>query len=150
MVKANKPNRKNLQLMADHIKTISQEVFDMRDYRFLKKHNDGYLDVLVQKLNSELECGSVGCVIGHCVVLDENVRGIPRFTTNRINYEAWSERFTGLIAKTLEWQWCFGSDWVNCDNTPIGASKRIEYFLNHGLPEDWNEQFTGRATQSYS
>lgn len=43
----------NLQRMADHIRTVSQEMFGMSFYRA----DDDFF---------RHECNSVGCIIGHC------------------------------------------------------------------------------------
>jgi len=58
-------NRSNLQLMADHIKTIPQEMFNMEEFRHIDKCE-------------EIKCNSVGCVIGHCVQLDPDPENIPK------------------------------------------------------------------------
>jgi len=122
-------NRENLQRMADYIKTIPQEKFDMGKYRDtndIKTH----------------ECNSVGCVIGHCTILDKNP--LPIFkNTDGIRFTDWSEVFTGLNGASDEWGWCFASEWYDVDNTPTGAAKRIEWMLDNDLPEDWEEQKDG-------
>ena len=122
--------RENLQLMADHLKTnVKQDNFDMGKYR-------GFYDFISP------ECGSVGCPVGTCTVLDvENV--INNFTDSdgEINFGVWSEDFTGLYRG--EWSWCFGNPWSETDNTPIGAALRIEWLLNNGLPVNWKNQMYG-------
>jgi hypothetical protein len=131
--KNNKMNRDNLQRMADFIRTIPQEAFDMGAFR------------KGQKITPE--CDSVGCVIGHCTVLDPNPDEIPRWHDGgMIEYDEWSLNFTGL---DVEWDWCFNSDWTLADNSPKGAALRIEWLLNHGLPEDWREQMIGEAPPCY-
>jgi len=129
-------NKSNLQLMADHIKNIPQEMFNMKNYR--RKNNQ-----------EEINCNSVGCVIGHCVQLDPDPENIPRdgyFET--IHFYDWSLTFTNIDNEN-EWSWCFDSSWEKTDNTPTGASKRIEYLINHGLPDDWKKQMNGITKLSY-
>ena len=132
--------RDNLQLMADHLKiNVKQDNFDMGEYR----GDDDFSDPV---------CGSVGCTVGTCTVLDvENV--IENFTDSdrEINFGGWSEDFTGLLGgeDKEEWAWCFHSKWKTADNTPTGAALRIEWLLNHGLPENWDCQMRGREDLCY-
>ena len=130
--------RDNLQLMVNHLKTnVKQKNFDMGKYR-----------VLYDLINPE--CGSVGCTIGTCTVLDvENV--IENFTNPNgvIDFLSWSKDFTGICRIEDEWAWCFGSIWSETDNTPIGAALRIEWLLNNGLPENWFCQMYGEEELCY-
>lgn len=118
-------NVKNLLLMAEYIKGIPQSEFDMKKFRSgnLQTH----------------ECGSVGCVIGHCIILDKS-GNIPVNSDGDINFFQWSFGFTGIDhAYSTQWQWLFGDGWSISDNTPLGASIRIKYFLEFGVPEDWDD-----------
>jgi len=128
-------NRENLKLMADYIETISQDRFDMGKFRTgeLVKH----------------ECGSVGCVIGHCTILDKNPLRLD--LDGHIDFDAWSFDFTGLDSfyDNDKWQYLFSCEWETVDNTPAGAAKRIRYFLENGLPKNWQEQILGFAPLSY-
>ena len=126
-------NKENLKLMADYIETIPQEKFDMNTFRTGEKVDH--------------ECGSVGCVLGHCTVLDK--RPLPMYLEGDINFNAWSFDFTGLDPYSSEWDYLFASFWTYGDKTPIGAAKRIRHFLEKGLPKDGREQMLGRAPLSY-
>jgi len=48
-----------------------------------------------------------------------------------------------------ETEWLFGYGWKYSDNTPIGAAKRIRYFLANGVPYNWHEQITGKIPIQY-
>ena len=126
-------NKENLKLMADYIETIPQEKFDMRLFRTGEQIKHA--------------CGSVGCVIGHCTILDE--RPLPMDYLGDIEFYAWSLEFTGVDPSSSEWGYLFSSDWGAADNTPTGAASRIRYFLENGLPEDWREQMEDNAPLSY-
>ena len=130
--------RENLQLMANHLKTnVLPENFDMGKYRVLYDF-------------SNPECGSVGCAVGNCTVLDsENVMYNFTYPYDRIEFTDWSEYFTGLLGGGDEWDWCFDSAWRNTDNTPTGAALRIEWLLKYGLPENWMSQMRGREELCY-
>lgn len=126
-------NKENLLKMADYIETIPQEMFNMLEYRFGTKITP--------------ECNSVGCIIGHCTVLDNEP--LPRCRNGVIGFDEWSERFTGLDSWSDEWFFLFGNDWVNADNTPTGAAKRIRYFVENGLPNNWEEIIEGEDPLPY-
>ena len=129
-------NRDNLLKMAVHIMSVPQSKFDMSRYR--RNYVDDYH-----------ECESVGCVIGHCTILDKE-NDLPRGGISGVAlFGVWSERFTGLKALSPEWNWCFSMKWKRVDNTPIGASKRIMILLMYGLPKDWKEQMLGISPLSY-
>jgi len=122
-------NRENLRLMAAHLLTIPAEMFDMLNFRRGCK-------------TTTAKCGSVGCAIGHCIILD--TKPIPRHKkTGNIKFEEWSEEFTGLAFESPEWQFCFSVLWVTVDNTPQGASNRILTLLDSGLPANWEDQMYG-------
>lgn len=130
-------NKENLSRMADYIETIPQERFHMLDYRDLG-----------DDLGS-VQCNSVGCIIGHCTVLDPYPQGIPRFSSGSINFTAWSQNFTGIEHAFRAWQFMFAPQWVDSDNTPIGAAKRIRWALKHGVPKNWAAQMNGEAKLCY-
>lgn len=114
--------------MADYIRTVPQESFNMAVFR--------------SGLATSHECSSIGCVIGHCTVLDKNPLPIDN-EVHLIDFDQWSINFTGLGMNDPEWHWCFGGAWCEIDNTPTGAADRIEWLLKHGLPEDWATQLEG-------
>lgn len=124
-------NKENLQRMADHIRTIPQEMFGMSDYRTGDRHT--------------AECDSVGCVLGHCTVLETGE--LPRYLNRSIDFIAWEESFTGTTQE--EWEWCFSDNWSETDNTPEGAALRIEWLIKNGLPEDWKQQMNVGMNLSY-
>jgi len=119
--------------MADYIETVLQRNFNMRIFRTGQR--------------TAHECGSVGCVIGHCTILDE--RPLPMNRFDNIDFDAWSFDFTGLKPNSDEWDYLFSSDWETIDNTPTGAAKRIRYFLKNGLPRNSYKQILGSAPLSY-
>lgn len=123
--------KKNLQKMADYIKTIELKDFSMINYRL------GSME------SKYIHCNSVGCIIGHCTTLDEKNIKENYILNNLICFREWSRDFTGLKVHSDRWEWCFGSKWTYVDDTPLGASKRIEYLINHGLPSNWVEILNG-------
>jgi hypothetical protein len=108
-------------------------------------------------------CGSVGCAVG-CATYIVEPRAVAQIGfggmywasrndrldgTNALperfyeTYTQYSARVFGVggTASTITvWQWMFGEDWTYVDNTPQGAAARIEWYLAHGLPENWRAQ----------
>ena len=48
-----------------------------------------------------------------------------------------------------EFRWFFSDDWTEIDNTPTGAAARIEWYLQHGLPDNMSDQLDGIAPLCY-
>lgn len=117
------PNIENLNSMAEYIKNVPQKVFSMHTYR-------DFMD------GDTPHCNSVGCIIGHCVILD-NPLDIPRDWTGDISFLDWSTRFTGIHHSSVDWDYMFSGKWVYIDNTPIGASERIKNYINKGVPMEF-------------
>jgi hypothetical protein len=90
------------------------------------------------------ECGSVGCVIGQATYAIE-----PKMPSE--DYIEYSERVFGLSRWTPGWEWCFSGHWAGdreekqppVDNTPEGAADRINYYLEYGLPKNWQAIIRG-------
>lgn len=46
--------------------------------------------------------------------------------------------------------WLFDVQWERVDDTPTGAAARIEWFLNHGLPENADAMRCGQESLCYN
>lgn len=117
-----KMNRKNLKKLADYLESENLKAeFDMQYF--------------------ENMCGSAVCAIGHAPYA-----GIPKKPNE--DWVDYSQRVFDI--RSVEWIWCFSEGWSKSDNSPQGAAKRINWLLNHGLPEDnWFEQMKGQAELCY-
>ncbi|WIC41277.1 hypothetical protein MA9V1_013 [Chryseobacterium phage MA9V-1] len=122
-------NKENLKRAAEYIATIDPKKFGMAVYR-----SDG---------KATAECKSVGCVIGHCTILDaENVRDNhivdSLFVSKSINWATWTLEFFGVKEYTAMWRYLFGSMWADCKwtNTPEHAVYRINKVLDGFIPKD--------------
>lgn len=92
-------NYLNLKKMYNHILlNVPEEMIRMDFYR-----EKGFCSVH--------QCESVGCVIGHCVILDDWAN-VP-FKDDSINFDDWSEEFTGISSISEIWSFCFSSIWPN-------------------------------------
>ena len=92
-------------------------------------------------------CNSIACAIGH-----GPIAGI-KLTQDELDHcdNDWFEY--SLIAfgvsnrdtdnRRSAFEWMFGGDWYNRDNTPKGAAQRVVYALNNGVPSNWRQQISG-------
>ena len=124
--------------MAKHLKNVPRKLFSMELFRHCGIAGDRVP-----------ECKSVGCVIGHCVVLDK-WEDVYKDSGGEIDYLQWSEKFTGLPSSSSEWDWCFSGRWSSVDNTVDGAIARIIWLLENGLPENWHKQMCGKQPLCYT
>jgi hypothetical protein len=149
-------NKKNLLRAADLMETIPQEYFDISCFRGDAKTK---LITLEELCNLPQKCGTVGCVIGTCTILDTS-DNLTRFMTvydyaqgYEFDYDLWSFDFFGLNEEEEGdiniWEYLFSGNWYVIDNTPMGTAKRIRYVVEHGLPKDWYEQLWGEKPLSY-
>ena len=116
-------NLTNLKRMYNHIlENVPEEKIFMKDFR-----DDA-------DLNSH-ECKSVGCVLGHCTILDDFEK-IPKYYDGDINFFKWSENFSGLTSLSENWDWCFSGKWSNNKEQIL---LRIKYLIdNKHIPYNWN------------
>jgi hypothetical protein len=113
-------NRENLEKLAAYLSGELAADFDM--YLFSDNEHRDYAGC----------CGSVGCAIGH-----GPYAGIEKHSNDL--WVEYSERAFGLDRYSKEWRWCFSEAWSDVDNSPEGAAGRIRYYLECGLPKDWDE-----------
>lgn len=111
-------NIHNLKRMYNHILTVPEELLSMRHWRENKDWRS-------------YECNTVGCVIGHCVQLD-NIENIPVSRNGQIMFDKWSKNYTSIKLDSLEWYFLFSDIWAwSC----------------FGLMTDTKEQILGRLKQ---
>ena len=117
-------NYLNLKKMFNHIlENIAEEKINMSSYR--NNHDDFFSH----------ECGSTGCIIGHCLILDD-WNNIPKYKKGNISFRRWSKIFTGIKNQSSEWSWCFGIWWPNNKEQIL---LRLKYFIdNKKIPDGWD------------
>jgi hypothetical protein len=90
-------------------------------------------------------CDSPGCAIGWAPTA-----GIPTLAG-----EDWSDYSDRALVdfdenKHRNFWWCFEGGWVDVDNSPRGAGKRILWMLLHGTPDNYEQQVAGDAPLCYA
>lgn len=127
--------RNNIKALSTYLKEVAllapedkETGFSMTDYYSEKREN---------------ECGSVACAVGHygmmiCSqpqelgVLMQNgvVISWPDLSRDHIGIDMYGEQ-------SIVWDWLFSDKWQYIDNTIEGAAARIDYYLEHGVPDSF-------------
>lgn len=128
-------NIHNLKKMYNHILTVPSYLLDMADFR--ENRDDFYVH----------ECNTIGCIIGHCVHLD-NIENIPLTDEGCIMFFAWSEQYTGIDRDSREWLFLFSTEWsgFSATNTKAQILGRLKEFiferqLGFGFLWDWDYDY---------
>lgn len=114
-----------------------------------KKHKKGETKPISFDLESFFEdhpdftrddCGTSACAVGHFAIMrgyDASFEGVTLGDIS-MGWRTFSAKVVG-VAPTGEqeaiWEWLFSGVWSEHDNTPLGVVARIEYFLEHGVPD---------------
>jgi hypothetical protein len=112
---------RNLRRLATYLWHLSTSTF-IRHHKFdmLQYSDSATCD------RERNNCGTVGCALGHAPYA-----GIAKHTG-----EDWDEYCNRQFDVYSElWRAFFSSNWVEVDNTPRGAAKRILFCLKNGIPE---------------
>lgn len=91
----------------------------------------------------ETDCDTAACAAGHG----------PYAGMYKNMVESWTgyvERVFNMHGESDAYLWCFASGWVDTDNTPQGAAKRILYMLEHGVPLNYFQQMRGLMALCYN
>ena len=136
----------NLRQLADYLLTLPPEYPSFAMALFTNDGNGWGMHYAHKP-----ECGTAACAVGHG----------PNAGFDPLPNETWASYSNRLFipegvddaecsADAEPWQWCFGGDWANIDNSAHGAAQRINYLLAHrNIPEDAFEQREGDAAITY-
>lgn len=123
-------HKENLLRLATYLETLpadyskfAMETFQRRESR---NGNFGQEPFTAQDVAEVNLCGTAGCAIGHAPLA-----GFPVELSDK-GWFPYSERISGLKNSSEEWEWCFGGDWEEYDNTPKGAAARIRRLVETG------------------
>lgn len=92
-------------------------------------------------------CGTAACAAGHGPAAQ--IAPIDGETWAAYTKRAFIDDGSQFDVRWAAWNWCFGGDWSETDNTVHGAANRIDWLLANGLPEDADEQCWGEAPLCY-
>lgn len=131
MIKAK--HKANLLKLADYLATLPDdyEQFDMSEYMVMTDGDGDYLERFRPDERSKPVCGTVACAVGH-----GPAAGICLY--GDLDWTDYAERVFGKMCCD-DFQYMFGSEWSNYDNTPKGAASRICAYVALGhAPEGWD------------
>lgn len=101
------------------------------------------------------ECGSSACAIGHYAIMigwqpmyggiappeGQVVETCSIGESNVLGWQVFSRQVLGLSNRGSteeDWDWLFSGEWGGVDNTALGAAARIDYYLEHGVPDPFS------------
>jgi hypothetical protein len=130
-------NTENLKTMSAYLKGPLKSSFDMDVFGVFE----------------EPVCG---CVAAHATEVIEPWRHMEEFG-------CYVERAFDIAKDTPAFDWIFSHKWARDyehvsewedsaagpDNTALGAAKRIDYLLEHGVPDDYREMMMGKIPLCY-
>ncbi len=152
-------NNKNLTLLADwliknHSYLVEKNLFEMGNFRS-EKDSSGNTGEFTEDLReaSTPTCGTAGCAVGWgpfsqipelafdlgSAMNSEFAEEVIRNQVHELNTDTlwilYSKDKFGMDSRKFlgGWDWCFGAEWEDTDNTPIGAAIRIKFLIEHGV-----------------
>lgn len=130
----NDEQRRNLEKLAAYLERYAAETghsvrFEMGQFCDVNHYYDS------------IQCGTIGCAVGH-----GPEAGVEKWM-DEWWYEYVERAFTG--GDDDVYCWLFDDGWKYNDNTPLGAAKRIRWYLRHGVPDDYLEQMEGESPLCY-
>ena len=134
--------RSNLERLADYLSALPDTCgkFDMATY--CEGAVNAY-DAVEAAEALAASCDTVACAAGHG----------PSAGVAAEDGEAWDtyvgRAFGADDREDKLYIWIFAPEWEVIDNTANGAAARIRYFLEHGLPENYHQQWQGEAPLCY-
>lgn len=132
-------NRANLEKLAAYLESLPADYQHFGMATFCENH--GMTFERVNHAPEPTDCGTVACAVGH-----GPAAGLPAIEDDEGMGEDWYDYSDRVFELTdPEWMWCFCGAWKATDNTHQGAAKRIRYMLEHGAPENADDQAWGEA-----
>lgn len=125
-----KKHRDNLLKLADYLDKLPDDYqqFHMFDY-MAERHGMGWETFSLEE-RAKPECGTVACAVGHGPAAGIRIYGDH-------DWESYADRVFGDMPLD-DFQYMFGSEWSDYDNTPKGAATRIRTVVELGsAPEGW-------------
>ncbi len=115
-----KAQAKNLEKLRKYLNGELKAGFNMKIY--CEKQQNGLSG------SQDTNCGTVGCAVGH-----GPYAGIPKRKSE--GWKKYEERVFGTGKTYHADKFLFGFYWYNCDNTKQGVVNRINYAIEHGVPQ---------------
>lgn len=120
-------NLANLRLIREHLFwNVKPEDFDMTVF------NKFELEDKKLRINEPADCKTVGCIIGHSVVLDRPLlEKCTEVAEHFTNYTLWSEMYLDIQSTDPIWHYLFSERWAEIAPSKTSALERIDYVLQN-------------------
>ena len=121
-------NIKNLITLADYLYNLPDD-YERFEMKFFYCSNVIQDIIQPQEVNRSRSCGTAACAIGHIPnALPEEFKDFIK-EYRYLNWYGVSEYVLEMMSYNKYWEFLFGAEWTEIDNTPKGAAKRIYYVL---------------------
>jgi hypothetical protein len=131
--------RDNLKKLADYLLTLPEDYAEFDMAGFFYAHTPADERDYALNNGGVSRCGTAACAVGHgpsagFLFQEHELNDVE------VHWDVYTHRLFCDVRdedgnNTREFEWMFSSFWSFCDNTPHGAAKRINYYLEHGVPE---------------
>ena len=137
--------RVNLATLASYLESLPEDYaeFEMESFLDADLYDETNQKVVKQYLLANggvASCGTSACAVGHGpaaglffkadeIVLDYDDELLPK-------WRDYMRRVFGISGCGCGFDFMFGSNWSDVDNTVHGAAARIRYYLAEGAPDE--------------
>lgn len=129
-LKLTKYQAKNLIKLRNYLSGEIRGALNMRFY--CEKEANGYSG------SDDTDCGTVGCAVGH-----GPYAGIKKRKSE--GWKKYEERVFGTGKVCFVDRFLFSFYWYRCDNSKQGVVNRINYVLEHGVPQPTGKEIINQS-----
>jgi len=76
-------------------------------------------------------CGTSACALGWAAYL------FPKLSAKCSTYGYLANDLFGIHPMTRDWDFLFSASWARSDNSPEFAARRVNLYIEKGLPSKW-------------
>lgn len=143
--------RENLEKLATYLENLPENYEHFNMHSFID-HKSDFQALVDYALNNGgvHNCGTAACAVGHGpaagilfhedeLTIEEVYSNISRRWIKDVLMPDWtkySERFVECLDSDA-FEFLFSASWILSDNTVAGAAKRIRYYLENGIPDEF-------------
>ena len=125
MKKMSTTERRRLRKLGKFLPTVYREKFDMNKYISLALCPPRQAKKILS------DCGTSACALGWAAYL------FPKLSAKVRLFDDLASELFGIDSFNDEWEFLFSKDWSFNYNSPEFAARRINLYLEKGLPSKW-------------
>jgi len=122
----NTTERRRLRKLEKFLPTVIESRFDMRHFS-----SERFSSPRLAKRHLR-DCGTSACALGWAGYL------FPRLSAKAFEFKNLANDLFDIHSMTRDWDFLFSSSWARSDNSPAFAARRINLYLEKGLPSRWH------------